>query len=286
MQEIKDLIFNISDGSRAAHAFICEGMPGDARDGFIAELISGLLCTFPDVHSRPCGRCPSCRQVRAGTNMDVVRMQKSQGSSRTASPAYRTEDASVFTERLRMGAYGRFLIGLIDDADTLSETIQNKLLKTLEEPADNAVLLLAAANRDNLLSTVRSRCSVIRIADYSEQAREDELAAAAGDKARRGIAEMLAARAASGKHPGAGGADIKGAAFFHVFRQAADKSVKSREDALIILDILEDELLANMTGGGDPDAAAAGIEKAAEARMDIRREMQYAKALKRLYLEL
>ena len=286
MQDINRLILDITGGSRAAHAFIIEGRQGRNRDSFVRHLISGLECADPDPGARPCGSCPACRQVAAGTSLDVVHMNKSTGSSGAARPSYKVSDASEFIERLSMGSYGRYLIGVINDADQLSEVIQNKLLKTLEEPGEDTIILLAAANRDNLLNTVLSRCSIVRVDDHigfsddeidvppeeDEQVRDTEKL--------KSVAMMLAERQCS----------------FHEFREHADRSVKSREDALCVIDLFEDQVVAMMSGNAAGDerflnaGSASGLammaEAAARARMDIRRDMNHSKALKRLYLEL
>lgn len=278
MQTVNELIANISSGTRAAHAFAVEGRAGDARNSFINKLTAGLECTSDDPGSRPCGRCSACLQVAAGTSMDVVRMNKSTGSSRTGREVYRVPDASAFIERLSMGSYGRYLVGIIDDADAISETIQNKLLKTLEEPAPDTILILAVSNRDNLLDTVQSRVSFVRMADYglgdnvTEQDDEDSKAATA-------IADT-ASMYSDGK------------AAFHEVRSALDKNIRTREDALALLDTVEDMFRDRMIScsrgesDGSPDVFARAIEHINTARMDIRRDMNHIRALKRLYLEL
>lgn len=282
MRTLNDLILNITDGRRAAHAFIIEGRSGEARDAFITGLAKGLECTSPEEDKRPCGICPSCRQIAAGTSLDVVRMNKSPGSSKTARPSYKTDDAAEFIERLSMGSYGRFLIGIIDDADSLSEVIQNKLLKTLEEPSPDTVLLLGVSNKDDLLSTVRSRCSDIRMADYASDISADTENGEAVDP--DASAKAIAALVGIITDP-----DCR----FYKFRSEADKNIKSREDALLFLDLLEDELRRRFTApeGGSTTLAAMQdtgrlIELTAVSRMDIKREMAYGKALRRLFLEL
>ena len=272
MHTLHELITTIS-GGRAAHAFVIEGAPGHARDEFINTLAAGLDCTYDAPSGRPCGRCPSCIQVAAGTNMDIVRMSKSTGSSKTGRETYRTSDASAFIERLSMGSYGRYLIGIIDDADTLSETIQNKLLKTLEEPSPDTLIILAAANRDNLLSTVLSRTSIVRTIDYTEMADDEYAEGVSQTEAVAGIAAMYADHTAP----------------FCDIRAALDKSIKSREDALQLLnaaeDIMRDRMLEAGSRAENASGYAAAIELINTARMDVRRDMSYGKALRRLYLE-
>ena len=239
MRELAELIANIKSGQSSAHAYILEGSPKAARDGFVSELLAGL-----GVHG-----------------LDVVRMEMSGKNS------YKTADAEAFSERLEMGAYGDHLIGLIDDADSLSEIVQNKLLKTLEEPRPKVMILLGASNRDSLLSTVRSRCSTIRLADYVDLSDEED------ERDTEGLGKAAALMT------------DKEAAFCE-FRNAVEKSVKSRQDALALLDMLEDILREQMMNGNDPAASAERIEAAERTRMDIERDMDKNKALKRLFLEI
>jgi DNA polymerase III delta prime subunit len=165
-----------------------------------------------------------------------------------------------------MGAYGRYLIGIIDDADSLSETVQNKLLKTLEEPRSDVILLLGTSNPDHLLSTVRSRCSTIRLQASQEAPDEDD----------NGKTEALKAAA---KLLGGEGA-------FCEFREAAEKCVKTRGDALMLIDHAEEEFRRKMMSGDSAAAMADRLELCEKARADIERDMDRNKALKRLRLEL
>jgi DNA polymerase III delta prime subunit len=284
MQSINELVMNITDGARAAHAFACEGRAGEARRAFINDLAAGLLCTSPEAGARPCGRCPSCLQAAAGTSLDIVRMSRSTGASKTGKESYRVDDAAAFIERLSMGSYGRYLIGIIDEADTLSDIIQNKLLKTLEEPAPDTLILLGVSNRDNLLDTVQSRLSFVRTADYSGYTAAD--AESEGSDEEDTYAKLHAAA----KDLAAMYADRKNA--FHEVRSSLEKHIKRSEDALYLLNVIEDEFRERMTAAargerqGSPAACAHAIEEINNARMDIRRDMQHTKALKRLYLSI
>lgn len=351
MQSINVLVMNITEGNRAAHAFIIEGMGTEVRAAFLRRLAQGLECTgdpaggrpaagaaaapesaYADsvlatgpadlngpLITRPCLNCPSCRQIASGTSLDVIYMNKSTGSGKTSRPSYKVSDAAEFIERLSMGSYGRYLIGIIDDADSLSEVIQNKLLKTLEEPGDNTILLLGVTNRDNLLSTVRSRCSELRMSDFTDRFTPDgrfitdsplpsdysgnnKLIGDCFDQAHIEEREKLIALCNMLTDRNCR---------FYQYRDLLEKTIKSKEDALAFIDLIEDRLRDSMyaiyaddsdTGHGigtgtsavtgikqeepDPAVAAECIELAAIAGMDIRREMQYSRALKRLYLDI
>ena len=261
MRSLSELINSINAGESSAHAYTIEGPSGKTRDSFVKELAAGLECLDGDAGSRPCGRCDACRQVAAGTSLDVVHMQMSGKTS------YKTEDANAFAERLDMGAYGRYLIGIIDDAGSLSEIVQNKLLKTLEEPRQNVLLFLCTSNRDHLLSTVRSRCGGIRLADYTDVFDEED---AESREAVSAAAELLAQKDA----------------LFCDYRESIEKNVKTKEDAQYLIDAAEDILRERMISGSDPAAAAAGIELAERARSDTEQGMDKIRALKRLFLEL
>ena len=254
------ILKSIAGGASSAHAYIVEGKAGSAREDFIRDLSMGLECSCEDVSSRPCGVCDACRQAAAGSSMDIVHMQMS------GKTGYKTEDANAFSSRLDMGAYGRYLIGIIDDADSLSETVQNKLLKTLEEPRPDAILLLGTSNPDHLLSTVRSRCSTIRLQTETDTADE------------AGIENAEALRAAA--------ALLGGDGAFCEFREAVEKNVKTRVDALMLIDYAEEEFRERMMSGDAAAAMAGRLELCEKARADIERDMDRNKALKRLRLEL
>lgn len=253
---IGSIIKSITGGSSSAHAYLIEGRDAGGREAFMRRLSMGLECLDNDVSARPCGRCAACRQVAAGSSLDMVRMQMS------GKTGYKTSDVNDFCERLGMGAYGRYLVGIVDDADSLSETAQNKLLKTLEEPGDDVIILMGTANPDHLLSTVRSRCSSVRLQDdeASESEKSENLKALSG---------LLL----SGSE-------------FHSVRESIEKNVKSAADARELIEICEDALRDLMINGDEPLKYAGMIEKCERAAADMETGMDRARALKRLSLEL
>lgn len=256
--------------TNSAHAFIVEAATEEARASFVKKMVQGFNCLNENIEARPCGNCPSCRQIEAGTSMDVFHMEKS-GKS-----AYKVDDAAAFIARLGMGSYGRHIIGIIDEADLLSEKIQNKLLKTLEEPEEGAVIIMATSNQDNLIRTVRSRCNSIRVSDYTGVV-EKEIET---DDVIRTVADLFIQQATEvGSRKGN----------FCDCRTAIDKKIKNQADAIVLLGLLEDEYRNNMLSGHSAEMAGrmvAAIDLVELARKDIYCGMSYGKALRRLFLEL
>lgn len=253
MQDIDRLVENIAGSPDGARTCIIEGRRGPGRDDFVKSLIMGILCRSSR-KAGGCGKCESCRQVEAGTSPDVIYMSKS-GKGGT----YLTEDAAAFTSRLSMGAYGRHIVGVVDDAELMSEVVQNKMLKTLEEPEPGTIILLVTDNREQLIRTVRSRCMSISCSETAE----DEC----------GAAEELMEVWRSSR-------------FLHEVRDAADRKLKSMEDALSFLGTLEQSERDMMLSGKDMMRHADAVVLIEKARKDIYNGMNWSRMLRRLMLEM
>ena len=184
---------------------------------------------------------------------------------RDGGAGYKVRDAERFQTELAMNPYGSRAVGIIPDAELMSEVVQNKLLKTIEEPAPGTVIFLICANREALLPTVRSRCVLLPF-DVSDGEPES------GTKV-----------------------SVPADTLFYEFRKYIDKEIKSRDDALAYLGRLElaerGAMLAAAQDAGrvtpeEADALTYRTRRIAAAREDIMRGMGYKQALKRLYLEI
>lgn len=134
-------------------AIILEGPRGIGKVTAATDLAAALLCSGED---RPCGNCPSCRRMNAGTNSDFELF----GDGETTS---KVEDVRAMRSRsfIRSGDVG-FKVFVLANADKLNHQSQNVLLKVLEEPL-NTVFILTCENCMDLLQTVRSRCTVYHL---------------------------------------------------------------------------------------------------------------------------
>ncbi|MEW6523937.1 MAG: DNA polymerase III subunit delta' [Bacillota bacterium] len=151
---------------QVAHAYLFSG-PGTglARAGL--ELARALNCL--DGPGEPCGHCLRCRRIEQGNMPDVGVIRPDQGTMRL------TQVRQVQRALAMISHESRYKVWVMDQADTMSLEAANSLLKVLEEPPANSVLILTTANPGALPPTVLSRCQVIRFAAPSYQEIVDDL---------------------------------------------------------------------------------------------------------------
>jgi len=137
---------------KMTHAWLFTGPPGSGRSDAARAFAAALLC-----ENGGCGKCPSCRQVRAGTHADLL-LVKPDGLSYGVK---QTRDLVLKAAGAPSG--GRWLVVLFEDADRCTEQAANALLKAIEEPAPRTVWLLCAPSAEDLVTTIRSRCRVMTL---------------------------------------------------------------------------------------------------------------------------
>lgn len=148
---------------KTAHSYLFEGVPGCGRKTVAMALVQALFCTGNQDDA--CGVCPSCRKITGGNHPDI----------QIIAPLPDKRDISI--EQLRELQHGLSLrpyeaprkVCIIDPAERMSIAAANSLLKTLEEPPGNALIILLTENAGMLLSTVRSRCQLFRFAPLSPE---------------------------------------------------------------------------------------------------------------------
>lgn len=153
---------------RLASTFLFVGAPGIGKQTFAVKVAQSLLCSVnPPERLEPCGHCPSCAQVLAGTHPDLIRIRKPPDKADIpvalliGEREKRMQEGLCHDISLKPFMGGR-RIALIDDADHLNEEGANCLLKTLEEPPPQSVLILIGSTAEKQLPTIRSRCQVVR----------------------------------------------------------------------------------------------------------------------------
>jgi DNA polymerase-3 subunit delta' len=159
---------------RLASTFLFVGPSGIGKRSFALALAKGLLCErVPEQRLEPCGECPSCLQVASLNHPDVEWIGK------PADKAFIPLEQLIGDAEHRMRAglcysialkpySGRRKIAILDDADYLNKEGANCLLKTLEEPPAQALLILIGTSEQRQLPTIRSRCQIVRFNALTE----------------------------------------------------------------------------------------------------------------------
>ncbi len=149
---------------RPHHAYLLLGPVGLGKMTVARALAAALLCETQ--RDGACGACPGCSKVRQGMHTALHEIVPG-GKSNTIQVDQIQEIQRKLSYRRLQGAWR---VVLVDDAGTMNETAQNKLLKTLEEPPEGTVLVLCALHPAQLLQTVRSRCQKLSLGPVDDDA--------------------------------------------------------------------------------------------------------------------
>ncbi len=183
-RRLKRLLTRAVQSGALPPSLIFAGPDGVGKRQMALALAQALNCLDPVIDGDggqrdACGACPSCGKIARGLHPDVRLVQPEDGGSITVDQV-----RDVVAQTAYRPFEGRSRVVIVDQADLLGEFAQNALLKTLEEPPPRNVFILVTSRPSLLLTTVRSRCCVLRFAPL-----------AAGE-----IAAALAARHGYGEH--------------------------------------------------------------------------------------
>jgi len=161
------LIARVRTGS-LPHALLFTGSVGNGKSVLAEALIHGLLCQAPADSGTACGQCQSCRLLAAGTHPDLIWLEPEETGK--AIPVDRIRAVGEFFAL--KGQYSSRQIIFINPAEAMNRHAANSLLKTLEEPTEDALLILISSQPSLLLPTIRSRCQKVVFPRPEAQASE------------------------------------------------------------------------------------------------------------------
>jgi DNA polymerase-3 subunit gamma/tau len=177
---------------RVAHAYLFTGPRGVGKTSMARLLAKAVNCTAP-LPGRPCGVCASCQAITEGRAVDLVEMDAASHTS--------VDDAREIIERVQFRpTSGRYKVYIIDEVHMLSTAAFNALLKTLEEPPDHAMFILATTEVHKIPATILSRCQRFTFTRHTITATAAHLQRIAAQEQltlEGGVAEAIA-RAATG----------------------------------------------------------------------------------------
>ena len=163
---VQALAHSLSEG-RLAHAYLLVGPPQVGKMTLATDLARAVNCLADE---KPCGQCGQCKRISQGLHADVrvVSMEtgsEGDGRSRVAISIDQVRDVQ---RTVGMKPYeGRYRVIVFDGAEHLSQEAANSLLKTLEEPPEQVMLVLLASDTSALLPTVVSRCHLLELRPLS-----------------------------------------------------------------------------------------------------------------------
>ena len=145
--------------NKVPHAFLLNGVEGIGKQAFAEGLVAHLLCeqVASGLMTESCGSCKQCRLLASDTHPDYKNIAPEGGSSILKVDTIRAL-VDFFAQSSMQG--GRKL-SVLAPAEALNHNAANALLKTLEEPSGDSVIILVSHSAGQLLPTIRSRCQVI-----------------------------------------------------------------------------------------------------------------------------
>ncbi len=149
-EHIKRTLTSAIELGKISHAFLFTGPRGTGKTSTARILAKSLNCkNGPTLH--PCGECESCKDITNSIPIDVIEID--------AASNRKVEDTQNILEKIQyVPVLGKYKIYIIDEVHMLTNHAFNALLKTLEEPPENVIFILATTEVHKVLDTIKSRC--------------------------------------------------------------------------------------------------------------------------------
>lgn len=168
-EHVSRALVNAIESGRLHHAYLFTGTRGVGKTTIARILSKCLNCETNGLTSKPCGECGSCVEIDEGRFVDLIEVD---AASRT-----KVDDTRELLENVQYKpTRGRYKVYLIDEVHMLSNSSFNALLKTLEEPPEHVIFLLATTDPQKLPVTVLSRCLQFHLKHMEEQTISKHLA--------------------------------------------------------------------------------------------------------------
>ena len=173
-RHVTQTLENAIQQNRLAHAYIFSGTRGVGKTT-TARILAKCLNCVKGPTATPCNECEACRAITAGSSLDVLEIDAASNRG--------IDQIRELREMVRYApAANRYKVIILDEAHQLTDEASNALLKTLEEPPDKVVFILATTQPEDLADTIKSRAQLFQfrslafreIADALERITKEE----------------------------------------------------------------------------------------------------------------
>ena len=155
-EHVTRTLVNALEQGRIAHGYIFSGHRGIGKTTIARILAQALNCrtavgTAERPTQEPCGVCDSCTEIRGGNAVDVLEIDAA--TNRGIDEVRELREAARYRP-----ARDKYKIWILDEAHQITDAAFNALLKTLEEPPEHVVFMMATTQPEDIPQTIRSRC--------------------------------------------------------------------------------------------------------------------------------
>jgi len=174
--------------NRIRHAYLFNGPRGTGKTTMARILAKAVNCLDPDPANRPCDRCAPCVAMNEGRFLDLIEIDAASHNG--------VDDVRDLRDKIAFApSEGHFKVYIVDEVHRFSPSAFDALLKTLEEPPDHAIFILATTELDKVPATIRSRSLLFEFRRVSIRDVADRLeliAASEGVMVEREVLELVA----------------------------------------------------------------------------------------------
>ncbi len=147
---VKDALKYQIDNGKVGHSYIFSGIRGTGKTTMAKVFAKAVNCLDPS-SGEPCNKCDSCINFDKGASIDIIELDAASNNG--------VDDIRELRENSHlMPAYNKYKVYIIDEVQMLSNGAFNALLKTLEEPSENVIFILATTEINKIPDTILSRC--------------------------------------------------------------------------------------------------------------------------------